>query len=75
MQQDEAISTMVKRLREFHAQDAEERIGGAIRRGIGDPLKPESDSGQLCFHPILLLLAGLVAFALGAFLFFSLGGS
>jgi hypothetical protein len=70
MKQKEQIAT-VARLRSFHAQDQEERLGGALGRWIEDPVRPKMDKGNLRINPILVLTA-MAVLAGGTFLFFSL---
>ena len=64
--------TIVARLRSFRAQDQEERLAGALRRWIEDPVKPKTDKGNLRINPILVLLTAMAVLAGGTFLFFSL---
>ena len=71
MKHKEQITTAA-RLRSFHAKDQEERLVGALRRWIEDPIKPKSDKGKLRVNPILVLLAAMALLAGGTFLFFSL---
>jgi hypothetical protein len=59
-------------LRSFRAKDQEERLVGALRRWIEDPVKPKTDKGTLRINPILVLLAAMTLLAGGTFLFFSL---
>jgi hypothetical protein len=63
---------IVARLRSFHAKDQEERLAGALRRWIEDPVKPKTDKGNLRINPILVLLTAMGVLAGGTFLFFSL---
>ena len=63
----------VARLCSFHARDQEERLVGALRRWIEDPVKPKTNKGNLRINPILVLLALMALLAGGTFLFFSLG--
>lgn len=60
------------RLRSFHANDQEERLGSALRRWIEDPVKPKTDKGNLRVNPILVLLTVMAVLAGGTFLMFSL---
>jgi hypothetical protein len=70
MKHKEHIAT-VARLRSFHAKDHEQRLGGALRRWIEDPVKPKTNKGTLRINPILVLLAAMTLLAGGTFLFFS----
>jgi hypothetical protein len=63
---------IVARLRSFCAKDQEERLVGALRRWIEDPVKPNTDKENLRIKPILVLLAAMAVLAGGTFLFFSL---
>jgi hypothetical protein len=71
MKHKEQIAT-VARLRSFHAKDQEERLGGALRPWIADPVKPKTDRGNLRVNPILVLLTAMAVLAGATFLFFSL---
>jgi hypothetical protein len=62
----------VARLRSFRAKDQEERLVGALRCWIEDPVKPKTDKGNLRINPILVLLTAMAVLAGGTFLFFSL---
>ena len=72
MKHKEQITTAVARLRSFHATDQQERLSGALRRWIADPVKPETDKGNPRINPILVLLTAMAVLAGGTFLFFSL---
>ena len=72
MKHKEQITTAVARLRSFRATDQQERLGGAFRRWIEDPVKPKTDKGNPRINPILVLLAAMAVLAGGTFLFFSL---
>ena len=72
MKHKEQITTAVARLRSFHATDQQERLGGALRRWIEDPVKPKTDKGNLRVNPILVFLMAIALLAGGTFLFFSL---
>ncbi|HUJ82584.1 MAG TPA: hypothetical protein VLW83_11930, partial [Candidatus Acidoferrales bacterium] len=63
---------IVARLRSFHAKDQAERLVGALRRWIEDPIKPKTDKGNLRINPILVLLTAMAILTGGTFLFFSL---
>lgn len=71
MKHQEQIATFA-RLRSFHAKDQEERLVGALRRRIEDPVKPKTDKGNLRINPILILLTAMAVLAGGTFLVFSL---
>jgi len=66
---------MLGRLLEFHAQDAEERLGGALLRWMEDPLRPRSPEGRFRINPILVLFAAIGVLAAGTFLYFSVAHS
>ena len=70
MKHEEQIATFA-RLHSLHAKDQEERLGGALRRWIEDPVKPKTDRGNLRVNPILVLLAAMAVLAGGTFLFFT----
>jgi hypothetical protein len=63
---------IVTRLRSFYAKDQEERLVGALRRWIEDPIKPKTDKGNLRINPVLVLLTAMAILTGGTFLFFSL---
>lgn len=67
----EEIATFA-RLRSFHSGNGEERLGGALRRWIEDPVKPKTDKGNLHINPIMVLLTAMAVLAGGTFLFFTL---
>ena len=71
MKHQEQIATTA-RLRSFYSENGKEPLGEALRRWIGDPLKPITDKGNLRINPILALLAAMAALTGGTFLFFSL---
>ena len=71
MKHQEQIATVV-RLRSFYSENGEERLGGAIRLWIEDPIKPKTDKGNLRINPILVLLTAMAILAGGTFLLFSL---
>ena len=70
MKHEEQIATFA-RLHSLHAKDQEERLGGALRLWIEDPVKPKTDRGNLRVNPILVLLAAMAVLAGGTFLFFT----
>jgi hypothetical protein len=72
MKDKEQIAIRLARLREFQAIDRHERLDELLRRWIEDPLRPKTNTGNLCVNPILVLLAVLALLAGGTFLLFSL---
>ena len=74
MKENAQAGRMRERLREFYAQDIEENLFASLLRRVEDPLKPRTEDGGFRLNPILLLLAAVLAFAAGTFLFFSFGG-
>ena len=71
MKKKEQIAIGIARLREFHAMDRREQPGEVLRRLIVDPLKPNTDDGNLRINPILVLLMMITLLMGGTFLFFS----
>jgi hypothetical protein len=71
MENQEQIASVV-RLYSFYARDQEERLVGALRGRIEDPVKPKTDEGNLRINPILILLTAMAVLAGGTFLFFTL---
>jgi hypothetical protein len=71
MKHKEQIATFA-RLHSLHAKGQEERLLGALRRWIADPVKPRTDRGNLRVNPILVLLTAMAVLAGGTFLFFSM---
>jgi len=61
-------------LRQFYTQDIEESLLASLLQRVEDPLKPRTETGGLRLNPILLLLAAILALAVGTFLSFSFGG-
>jgi len=61
-------------LRQFYTQDIEESLLASLLQRVEDPLKPRTENGGLRLNPILLLLAAILALAVGTFLSFSFGG-
>ena len=59
------------RLIDFHMQNPKERFCDALLRLVEDPLKPRDEQGRFRANPILLLLALVLALALGTFLLLS----
>jgi hypothetical protein len=74
MKRNEQAERMRERLQGFHVQDPEERLFSRLLRLIEDPLRPRTDDGRFRLNPILLLLAAILALAVGTFLIFSFGG-
>jgi hypothetical protein len=56
---------------DFHMQNPKERFCDALLRLVEDPLKPRDEQGRFRLNPILLLLALVLALALGTFLLLS----
>ena len=55
-----------------HLNDGREgTVLALLRRVIEDPLRPRNEMGGFRLNPILLLLAVLITFSVGTFLFFS----
>jgi hypothetical protein len=69
MKNEEQITALVVRLRDFHAR--EERLGDTWLRWIEYPLRPKTGKGNVRINPILGLLVVMALFAGGTFLFFS----
>jgi len=65
------LGEMHDRLIDFHMQNPKERFCDALLRLVEDPLKPREEDGRFRVNPILLLLALILALALGTFLLFS----
>jgi len=65
------LGEMHDRLIDFCTQNPKERFYDALLRLVGDPLKPRDEDGRFRVNPILLLLALVLALALGTFLFLS----
>ena len=72
MKNDEHISPIVGRLREFHEAEGNERLTKTARRWIEDPLKPRTADGNLRLSPILVFLIALSVIAAATFLVFRL---
>jgi hypothetical protein len=71
MKRNPQIETMRERLQSYFAQEREDTILASLRHWTEDPLKPRMENGSFRLNPILLLLAVLITFSTGAFLFFS----
>jgi hypothetical protein len=65
------LGEMHDRLIDFHMQNPKERFCDALLRLVEDPLKPRDEDGRFRINPILLLLALVLALAVGTFLLFS----
>jgi len=65
------LGEMHERLIDFHIQNSKERFCDVLLRLLEDPLKPRDEHGRFRANPILLLLALVLALALGTFLLFS----
>ena len=65
------LGEMHDRLIDFHMQNPKERFCDALLRLVEDPLKPRHEDGRFRINPILLLLALVLALAVGTFLLFS----
>jgi hypothetical protein len=74
MKRSEQAERMRMRLQGFRAQDPEERLLSSLVRLIEDPLRPRTEDGRFRLNPILLLLAAILALAVGTFLVLSFGG-
>jgi hypothetical protein len=55
----------------YFAQEREDTILASLRHWTEDPLKPRTENDGVRLNPILLLLAVLITFSAGSFLFFS----
>ena len=65
------LGEMHDRLIDFHMQNPKERFCDALLRLVEDPLKPRDEHGRFRANPIVLLLAFVLALALGTFLLLS----
>ena len=65
------VGEMHDRLIVFHMQNPKERFCDALLRLVEDPLKPRDEHGRFRTNPIVLLLALVLALALGTFLLLS----
>jgi hypothetical protein len=73
MKRNPQIETMRERLQSYFAQEREDTILASLRHWTEDPLKPRTENGSFRLNPILLLLAVLITFSAGTFLFFTFG--
>ena len=71
MKRDLKTKEMSDRLRTFLEQDSRHGLIAMLRRTIEDSIRPFSEKGRFRVSPVLLLLAGLSAFSLVIFLYFS----
>jgi hypothetical protein len=71
MKANSQLGEMHDRLIDFHLRNPKERIGDVLLMWVEDPLKPRDEHGRFRMNPILLLLAIVLAFVFGTFLFFS----
>jgi len=71
MKADTQLGEMHDRLIDFHRQSLREGLGDELLIRAEDPLKPRDEHGRFHVNPILLLLAIVLAFVFGTFMFFS----
>ena len=71
MKRDLKTKEMRDRLATFLEQDSRHGLIAMLRRTIEDSIRPFSKKGRFRVSPVLLLLAGLSAFSLVIFLYFS----
>jgi hypothetical protein len=71
MKADTQLGEMHDRLIDLHRQSLREGLGDALLIWAEDPLKPRDEHGRFRVNPILLLLAIVLAFVFGTFMFFS----
>ena len=67
------MAAMQARLSTFLREHPEESISGNLIRSVQDPLNPLTENGRLRINPFLLILATIMLFVVGLFLFFSFG--
>ncbi len=72
MRRNRQIETMRERFQSYLAQEREDTILASLRHWTEDPLKPRTENGRFRLNPVLLLLAVLITFSAGSFLFFSI---
>jgi len=65
------LGEMHDRLIDCDMQNPKERFCDGLLRLVEDPLKPRDEQGRFRANPILLLLALVLALALGTFLLLS----
>jgi hypothetical protein len=73
MRPNSQTEAMRYRLQSYLNDGREDTVLAVLRRVIEDPLRPRNEMGGFRLNPILLLLAVLITFSAGAFLFFSFG--
>ena len=71
MRPNSQTEAMRYRLQSYLNDGCKDTVVAVLRRVIEDPLKPRNEMGGFRLNPILLLLAVLITFSVGAFLFFS----
>jgi len=64
---------MQARLSAFLREHPEESISRNLVKAVQDPLKPLTEKGRLRINTFLLVLATIMLFVVGVFLFFSFG--
>lgn len=64
---------MQARLSTFLGEHPDESLAENVARCVQDPLKPLTENGRLRINTFLLILATIMLFVVGAFLFFSFG--
>jgi hypothetical protein len=70
MRPNSQTEAMRYRLQSYFNDGREDTVLAVLRRVIEDPLKPRNEMGGFRLNPILLLLALLITFSAGSFLFF-----
>jgi hypothetical protein len=73
MRPNSQTEAMRYRLQSYLNDGREDTVLAVLRRVIEDPLRPRNEMGGFRLNPILLLLAVLITFSVGTFLFFSFG--
>ena len=71
MKRSPQIETMRERFQSYLAQEREDSTLASLRHWTEDPLRPRNEKGGFRLTPLLLLLAVLLTFSVGTFLFFS----
>jgi hypothetical protein len=71
MKANKQLGEMHNRLIDCYMQHPNARFCDALLRLVEDPLKPRDEGGLFRVNPILLLLALVLALALGTFLLLS----
>jgi hypothetical protein len=71
MRPNSQTEAMRYRLQSYLNDGREDTVLAVLRRVIEDPLRPRNEMGSFPQNPILLLLAVLITFSVGTFLFFS----